>query len=160
MKKPFSRNSSVEKNGDDGNEASTNKSAPKQPRKPKTVEKMSGEKERDSKPKFKRKKESISIDYPSSSLKKLEEDKAKKTKTNPRKTKKRKPSKQEFEVMKDDFDEDNWDQSQSSGRSADLASISTEVNGFFYTNDKFITRFEDEDILDYLKMHYPLFMKD
>jgi len=38
--------------------------------------------------------------------------------------------------------------------------ISTEVNGFFYTNDKFITRFEDDDILEYLKEHYPLFMKD
>lgn len=113
-----------------------------------------------SKSKPNKKKESIIVDYPSTSLKKLEKDKDAKI-AKRKLQKKRNPLKKEIEKISDEYQEDDDQLEEAAERQREASSqISTEVNGFFYTNDKFITRFEDDDILDYLKVHYPLFMKN
>ena len=103
------------------------------------------------KPKQIRKKESISIDYDEKDLNQLEAEKQLK----------KKKHKISADEDKNDFqseNESNGDDDSSS--SSSMQQINSEVNGFFYTNDKFITRFEDQDILEYLKKFYPVFMRD
>ena len=113
--------------------------------------------------KSKRKKEMIAVDYPSTSLKKLEntkDQKTAKTTTRPARKKKKKSPTAEVEQLDNQFQDDEQLEYAEAKQRDTAAQISTEVNGFFYTNDKFITRFEDDDILNYLKARYPLFMKD
>lgn len=112
-----------------------------------------------------RKKETIAVDYPESSLVKLEKGKEEKTLAKDEthaanKPRKRRSPRRKRQVDDDQFQTDVHDEDVNERRKKTQTQITSEVNGFFYTNDKFVATFEDDDILKYLKDHYPLFMKD
>ena len=110
-----------------------------------------------SKSKSKRKKETIAIDYPKNSLKTLEKEKNHKILNQQNQC--QETTDESVESIDRYNDEDQFEEAKDKQKET-TSQISTEVNGFFYTNDKFINRFEDPDILQYLKSYYPLFMKD
>lgn len=157
LKKPFvnqSKDDQLENNDVDDLSSKVNKSRRK------TKPKSEGN-QPIAKPRAKRKKETIAVDYPETSLKKLEKTKEEKVaKQKSQLKRKHKPTKKETEAIASEFQDDDQLEDAADRQRETFSQISTEVNGFFYTNDKFITRFEDDNILEYLKEHYPLFMKD
>ncbi len=79
---------------------------------------------------------------------------------------KRQIQKKRLKTLEDDAEnlddlEHNGDEEHESSKTNDLfAQASSEVNGFFYTNDKFFNRVEDGEMLRYLQRAYPLFMRN
>lgn len=106
-----------------------------------------------------RKKEMIAVDYPTAKTKKAPSPTTQPKTRKGRGRKKKNPT-EEAAVQDQFLDNDDQDYGGGSSSASDFSAINSEVNGFFYTNDKFISTFEDSEILKYLRSFYPVFMRD
>lgn len=74
---------------------------------------------------------------------------------------KKRPSKKQKQIiqqLKDNDDEQIEEQEKQSKQTASQAAAS-EINSFFYTNDKFLNQFDDDEIVEYVQFRFPMLMK-